>query len=73
MTDPDAIARRLVVEGYHTSSEEVGRVAAVSNARHLVLSHLLLRGGSAADLEADVRTDFGGKLTVGHDLQVFEV
>jgi ribonuclease Z len=73
MSDPEAIARRLVVEGYHTSSEEVGKVAANANARHLVLTHLLFRGGGPADLETDARAAFGGRLTVGSDLQSFEV
>jgi ribonuclease Z len=73
MSDPEALARRLVVEGYHTSSEEVGKVAANANARHLVLTHLLFRGGGPADLETDARAAFGGRLTVGSDLQSFEV
>ena len=70
MTDPDAIARRDTIDSYHTHSEDVGKVAAAANARHLVLSHILFRGGSPSDLLADIQPHYRGKVTVGEDLLV---
>jgi ribonuclease Z len=73
LTDPDLLARRRTITSYHTPSTEVGKVAARAEARHLVLSHILLRGGTPADLLADVRPDFPGNVTVGEDLLTFAV
>jgi ribonuclease Z len=73
VTDPDLIARRQTIDGYHTHSEEVGKVAAQAHAKHLVLSHILFRGGSPADLQADIAKDYHGAVTVGEDLQTFEL
>src|SRR5215216_6088545 len=50
LTDPDTIARRDTIDGYHTHSEELGPIAAAADAKHLVLSHVLFRGGAPADL-----------------------
>jgi ribonuclease Z len=73
ITDPDQRARRATIDGYHTHSEEVGAVAARAEAKHLILSHILFRGGAASDLIADIEPSYGGRLTVGADLQSFEV
>jgi ribonuclease Z len=73
LSDPDELFRRTTIENYHTSSEEVGEVAARTEVKHLVLSHLILRGGSPADLLADVAPDFARPITVGSDLQTFVV
>jgi ribonuclease Z len=73
ITDPAALRRRDVIDGYHTHSEEVGAAAAAADAKHLVLSHILFRGGAPSDLEEDIRPTFRGDITVGADLQVFEV
>jgi ribonuclease Z len=73
LSDPDAIARRRTIDGYHTHSEDVGIVAARADTRHLVLSHILFRGGTADDLTADITPHFRGQVTVGEDLQAFEL
>jgi ribonuclease Z len=73
ITDPDQLARRQTINSYHTHSEDVGTIAAQAEAKHLVLSHILLRGGTPADLRADIEPDYRGRLTVGEDLQTFEL
>lgn len=73
LTDPDLIARRQTIDSYHTHSEELGPIAARAEAKHLILSHILFRGGAAADLLADIEPSYGGKVTVGEDLQSFEL
>ena len=55
---------------YHTPAEEVGDVAARAEVVRLVLSHLVLAGGTPDDLVRDVRTTWNGPLTVGEDLMV---
>ena len=70
-TSDDERARRLTIERYHTSSEEVGRVAAAAGVKRLVLSHILFRGGTPADLERDAALAYRGPITVGADLQRF--
>ena len=72
-TDPAALRRRDVIDSYHTHSEEVGGVATRAEAKHLVLSHILFRGATPEALAEDIRPAFAGKVTVGADLQVFEV
>ncbi len=72
IADADQLARRETIDGYHTSSEEVGAIATRAEAKHLILSHILFRGGTPEDLRADVERDFRGTLTVGEDLQTFE-
>jgi ribonuclease Z len=73
ITDPDQIARRATIDGYHTHSEEVGPIAARAEAKHLILSHILFRGGTAADLRADIEPSYRGRLVVGEDLQTFTI
>jgi ribonuclease Z len=73
IADPDQIARRQTIDNYHTHSEDVGLIAARAEAKHLVLSHVLFRGGTSADLREDIEPHYRGTLTVGDDLQVFEV
>jgi ribonuclease Z len=71
---PDAQerARFELLNTYHTSSEEVGKVANNANAKHLVLSHII-RPRADADFSQDITPDYGGELTVGEDLMTFEV
>ena len=73
VTDPDALVRRETIDSYHTHSEDVGKVAARAEVKHLVLSHILFRGGSPADLLADIEPDFRRPVTVGEDLYVFDI
>jgi len=71
ITDADELARRNTVDGYHTHSEDVGVIAQRAEVRHLILSHILFRGGTAADLQADIEPRYQGTLTVGNDLRAF--
>jgi ribonuclease Z len=73
LTDPDQIARRQTIDGYHTHSEDLGTIAARAEVKHLVLSHILFRGGTPTDLRDDIEPHFRGTLTVGEDLQAFAV
>lgn len=73
LTDPDLIARRQTIDSYHTSSAELGAVAARAEAGQLVLSHILFRGGTAADLIADIAPRFSRPVTAGADLQSFDL
>jgi ribonuclease Z len=70
-TDPVEQKRFRLVMSYHTAADEVALAATAANARHLVLSHLITRGD--ADWAGQIEPGFKGKLTVGEDLQVFEV
>lgn len=71
--DPWLAARRVAVDTYHTASTEVGKIATDTGARHLVLSHLVIREGTTDDLINDVTPDYRGTLTVGEDLMTFEL
>ncbi|MGD9895102.1 MAG: MBL fold metallo-hydrolase, partial [Dehalococcoidia bacterium] len=73
ITDPDQRARRATIDGYHTHSKEIGAIAAAAETQHLILSHILFRGGSPSDLIADIEPSYGGRLTVGADLQTFAI
>lgn len=73
ITDPLALARARSVDAYHTHSEDVGPIAARAEAKRLVLSHILFRGGSPADLCADIEPSFPRPTVVGEDLQTFEL
>jgi ribonuclease Z len=70
--DPQERARFELLNTYHTSSEEVGKVANEANARHLVLSHYV-RSQPEVDFTGDIKPAYGGKLTAGEDLMTFEV
>ncbi|HLF70876.1 MAG TPA: MBL fold metallo-hydrolase [Dehalococcoidia bacterium] len=70
-TDPVEQRRFKLVMSYHTAADEVARAATAANAHHLVLSHLITRGD--ADWASQIEPGYKGKLTVGEDLQVFEV
>ena len=71
--DPALRARWQRVLSYHTPADELGEVAASAAVGHLVLSHIILPGGTLEDLVADVRLAFAGRLTVGEDLAAFDV
>jgi ribonuclease Z len=75
-TRHDARQHRLgqTIASYHTPSDQVGKVAALAEAKHLVLSHLVWgMGGGVADITADASRDFPGRLTLGADLDAFAV
>jgi ribonuclease Z len=72
-SDPEERARFELLKTYHTSSEDVGKVAADADAGHLVLSHILRSRGDARVFGEDIGPSYGGKLSVGEDLMSFEV
>ncbi len=73
IADADQLARRETIDGYHTNSEEVGAIATRAEAKHLILSHILFRGGTPDDLRADIEPHYRGRLTVGRDLETFTI
>ncbi|MEM8861698.1 MAG: MBL fold metallo-hydrolase [Chloroflexota bacterium] len=58
----------------HTSSKELGEIGAVSNPKHIVLNHVM-QLGTVTDEEylAEIREKFDGELTMGSDLDVFDI
>jgi ribonuclease Z len=68
-----ALGRQRVIARYHTPSDQIGKIAAEANARHLVMSHLIMRDCTPAEMAADAQADYKGRITVGEDLQVFEL
>ena len=71
--DAEERARFELLRTYHTSSSEVGKVAANANTKHLVLSHVLRSQGDQSAFDDDIEPHYGGKLTLGEDLMTFEV
>ena len=68
-------ARVRLLSDYHTSSIEVGTIAASANARQLVLSHIYLGRSwpdQPQDFLVDVRPNFRA-VTVGEDLMTFTI
>lgn len=72
VSDPSALARWDLIDGYHTGSDEVGAVAKQADARLLVMNHVLLRGGSPEALLDDVARDYP-KAVLGEDLMSFSI
>ena len=73
-TEPDAARLKQHMLASHTTTEEVGRVAAEAGVKTLVLSHFVPGGYPfvADQVWFDaVRPHFDGELIVGHDLQEF--
>lgn len=64
-------ARLERILSYHTPSIEVGEIAALASVKHLVLTHLVLAGGTPDDLISDVRRSFQGRVSVGKDLATY--
>jgi ribonuclease BN (tRNA processing enzyme) len=56
---------------YHTSSEELGRIATKARPGVLVLTHQLFWGTSEGDLLDEVRRGYSGRVVSGRDLEVF--
>ena len=71
--DAEERARFELLKTYHTSSADVGKVAADAGAKHLVLSHVLRSQGDQGAFEDDISPAFGGKVTLGEDLMAFDV
>jgi ribonuclease Z len=57
------------MHSFHTSDEEIGRLAARARPGLVLLTHIILMGGSHDDLLAGVRRGgFAGRVVVGRDL-----
>jgi len=61
------------VQAYHTTTEQVGRVAAEAGAKHLALTHFVPPRFDRVRVVADVRQHYRGPLSIGEDLMSFEV
>ena len=56
------------VKSYHTSSEDVGKIAKISQAKKLVLTHFVPPQFNVRKLMNTVKKDFGKKPIIGKDL-----
>jgi len=56
---------------FHTSTEELGRIAAQSKPKLLVMYHQLMTGVTDAELVAEVKTDAHTKVVSARDFDVF--
>lgn len=61
------------VRAYHTTTEEVGKVAAEAGVRHLALTHFVPTVFDRQRAVRDVRRNYTGALYLGEDLMSFEV
>lgn len=61
------------VRAYHTSTEEVGRVAAEAGVNHPALTHFVPTVFDRGRVVGDVRRNYGGALYLGEDLMSFDV
>jgi len=67
--DVTTAARRQVAQHVITTSGQAGKIAAQAGVAHLVLTHFApMSTAMLAALEADVRRDFAGPVTMGTDL-----
>ena len=56
------------VKRYHTSSEDVGKIAKISQAKKLVLTHFVPPKFNQKKLMNIIKKDFGKKIIIGKDL-----
>ncbi|MBI4906678.1 MAG: MBL fold metallo-hydrolase [Acidobacteria bacterium] len=56
---------------FHTSSEELGRIAARARPKVLVLYHQLVWSSNEAELMKELRAVYTGRVVYGNDLDVF--
>ena len=73
---PNASRLREHIVAGHTEAADVGRIAALANVKHLVLSHFVPSYDPTltdADWSQPVRRHFAGTLTLGSDLQSIDV
>ena len=57
---------------HHTSTLELGEIAARARPKQTILYHILFWGASARDLLDEIRQVYDGPVVVGSDLDVFE-
>ena len=56
------------VKDYHTSSEDVGKIAKISQAKKLILTHFVPTKFNKKKLIKTVKKDFGKEPIIGRDL-----
>jgi len=56
----------------HTSTRQLGKIAAEAQPKLLVMYHILFWGAQEDELLAEVAEVYQGKIVVGHDLMVIE-
>ena len=61
------------VQSYHTTSSQVGKVAFISRAKKLVLTHFVPTQFNEKKLINTVRKDFGKKPIIGKDLLTISI
>ena len=61
------------VKDYHTSSEDVGKIAKISQAQKLILTHFVPPNFNEKKLINKVKKDFGKKPVIGKDLLTITV
>lgn len=67
---------RPYIIDYHSTAEQVGRMATQAGVKHLVLTHIipaLRNDADAENLRAQVAAHFSGRITVGRDLTSVEL
>lgn len=64
---------RQNIRAYHTTTDEVGQVAAAAGARHLALTHFVPTTFDRERVVADVRRNYSGGLSLGEDGMCFAV
>ncbi len=60
-------------KSHHTSTEELGKIAAAVQPKLLVLYHTLFWGASESDLIKEVRRYYQGALDVASDLEIYRL
>ena len=65
--------QRQNIRSYHTTTEEVGRVANNAGVKHVALTHFVPIVFDRVRVVQDVRTNFRGGISLGEDLMSFEV
>jgi len=61
------------VESYHTTADQVGRIARDANVRCLVLNHIVPPDADEKQLIASVRRHYSGPVIVGEDLMSLDL
>jgi ribonuclease Z len=55
---------------HHTSAEDLGRIATQAAPAQLALTHVLLQGGTWAELQAELASTYDGPVTIPDDLDL---
>ena len=61
------------VQSYHTTSRQVGKVAFISRAKKLVLTHFVPTRFNKNNLKKTVKKDFGEDPVIGEDLMTIKI